>query len=115
MMHIVETLRENAIADIDILRKKDTMGDVFAKPRDVDFAFKTKDRKQAEILCSFIQEMNFGKSSIRSDDHGMHWVINVIHMPITQHVVCSVSGFMLCLGELFHVEFDGWGSIIQKE
>jgi hypothetical protein len=114
-MHIIESLRENAIADVDLLRKNDSMGDVFAKPRDVDFAFKTNDGKQAEILCAFIKEMNYGSARVEIVDKGLFRVINVIHMPINQHIVCSVSGFMHCIGELFHVEFDGWGSVIQNE
>jgi hypothetical protein len=114
-MHLIDELRENALADIDLLRKNDARGDVFTKSRDVDFAFKTNDRKRAETLCGFIKEMNFGNPSIRMNDNGQCWIVNIVHMPITQSVLSSVSGFMVCLGKLFQVEFDGWGSVIQTE
>jgi len=114
-MHIIDELRENALADIDLLRKNDARGDMFTESRDVDFAFKTSDRKRAETLYDSIKEMNFGNPSIRIDDNGLSWIVNVIHMPITQSVLSCVSGFMVCLGKLFQVEFDGWGSVIQTE
>lgn len=113
-MDIFELLRENAIADNDLLRKNDARGDVFAKPRDVDFAFKTRDAIRAKDLCEFIEGLNFGVPQLRSDN-GVHWLTVVIQMPITQPLLCSVSGFMVCLGRMFGVEYDGWGSVIQNE
>jgi hypothetical protein len=35
-------------------------------------------------------------------------------MPITQPLLCSVSRFMVSLGKLYQIEYDGWGSIIQN-
>jgi hypothetical protein len=113
-MSIVDSLRENALADNELLRKNDARGDVFDKPRDVDFAFKTNDKERAESLCEFVKGMNFGSPSVTLGDDGVYWIVNVIQMPITQHLLCSVSGFMVCLGRLFQVEYDGWGSIIQS-
>jgi hypothetical protein len=113
-MSIADSLRENALADNDLLSKNDSRGDVFAKPRDVDFAFKTNDKERAESLGEYIKGMNFGNPSITVGDDGVYWIINVIHMPITQPLLCSVSGFMVCLGKLYQIEYDGWGSIIQN-
>jgi len=113
-MSITEFLRENALADNDLLSKNDARGDVFSKPRDVDFAFKTKDGERAKSLTGYIKDMNFGNSSVRVGDDGVYWIINIIHMPINQHLLCAVSGFMVCLSRLFQVEYDGWGSVIQS-
>ena len=115
-MSIFDLLHENAAADNELLRSNDENGDVFSTPRDVDFAFKTSDESRAKDLCEFINGKNFGKARVQEpSEDGIWWVISVIHMPITQNVLCSVSGFMVCLSRLFQVEFDGWGSLIQVE
>jgi hypothetical protein len=112
-MTLFDELHRNALADNDVLFKNDAEGDIFTKSRDVDFAFKAVEKENAEDLCAFINGKNFGKASVTQADGGLYWVIVVIHMPITQNVVCSVSGFMVCLGRLFRVEYDGWGSVMQ--
>ena len=115
MEHIFDVLRENAIADNDLLITNDSKGDVFIKARDVDFAFKTADKEKAEGLSEFINGKNYGRSRVEhKDDDDLFWVFVVVHMPITQNVLCSISGFMVCLGRLFKVEYDGWGSVIQS-
>jgi hypothetical protein len=113
-MSIVDLLHNNALADNDLLAKNNAMGDMFSQPRDVDFTFKTTSKDGAEGLCEFIKGKNFGNARINKGDDGLYWIIVVIHMPITQNLLCSVSGFMACLGGLFKVEYDGWGSVIQK-
>lgn len=107
-----DLLHENAVADLELLRKKDALGDNFISPRTVDFAFKTKDRERANDLCEFINDKSFGKARVRADKE-LFWVLSEIEMPITQNLLFCVSGFMLCLSRLFHVEYDGWGSVIQ--
>lgn len=115
-MSILDMLDENAAADNELLRKNDEEGDVFVTPRDVDFAFKTYDESRARDLCEFINGRNLGKARVQEPgEDGMWWVVSVIHMPITQNVLCSVSGLMVCLSRLFQVEYDGWGSVIQSE
>ncbi len=114
-MSILELLHGNAVLDNDLLAKNDAKGDVFAKPRDVDFAFKTEDKGRAQALCDLVNEKNFGKATINYGDGGTSWVMVVIYMPVTQHLLCSVSAFMACLGSLFQVEYDGWGSVIQND
>jgi hypothetical protein len=113
-MNLFEQLHDNAVLDNDLLLKNDATGDLFEKPRDVDFTFKTGDGRKAKELSEFINGKNFGISTVHSGDDGLLWVIVAIHMPITQHLLCSVSGFMVCLGGLFQVEYDGWGSVIQN-
>jgi hypothetical protein len=113
-MSIFDQLRENALADNDLLRKNDARGDLFSKPRDVDFAFKTTDAEKASDFCEFVKGLNFGDAKINRSDDGVNWVLVVIRMPINQNILCSVSGFMVCLSRLFQIEYDGWGSVIQS-
>ena len=114
-MHILDLLRENVLADNDLLVKSDARGDVFTKARDVDFAFKTTDKEKAESLSEFINGKNYGRSRVEHhEEDDLFWVFVVVHMPITPNVICSLSGFMVCLGRLFQVEYDGWGSVIQS-
>jgi hypothetical protein len=112
-MTLFDELHRNALADNDLLFKNDAEGDVFTISRNVDFAFRTNDKENADDLCAYINGKNFGKASVTRADDGLYWVIVVIQMPITQNLVCSVSAFMVCLGRLFRVEYDGWGSVVQ--
>jgi hypothetical protein len=115
-MSLLDLLHENVVADNDLLLKNDAMGDIFTKPREVYFAFKTTDRTALKYLCEFIKGKNFGNPRhITEGGDGLFWLEVVVSMPITQNLVCSVSGFMLCLSRLFKVEYDGWGSVVQNE
>jgi hypothetical protein len=98
-----------------IFSLRTTRGDFFETPRDVDFAFKTTDRDKAEGLSEFMKGKNFGQPRIDRGEEGLLWIIVTIRMPITQHLLCSVSGFMVCIGRLFQVEYDGWGCVLQKQ
>ncbi len=112
-MTIFDELHANAHADNDLLFKNDAEGDLFTKFRDVDFAFKSVEKENADDLCAYVNGKNFGNASVRRADDGLYWTNVVIHMPITQNVACSISAFMVCLGRLFRVEYDGWGSVVQ--
>jgi hypothetical protein len=112
---ILDILQENALSDNELLQKNDAMGDVFDRPRDVDFAFKTDDREKANVVCEYINGTNFGNARVDETADGVYWVIVVIFMPINQNLLCAVSGFMACLGRLFAIEYDGWGSVIQEQ
>lgn len=110
-----DLLHENAVADRELLLRKDELGDRFDRLRDVDFAFKTPQEENARDLAEFINGKSFGSATVRDDGDGLYWVLVVIEMPITQHVVQCISGFMLCLSRLFQVEYDGWGSVTQPK
>ena len=114
-MTLFDLLHENALADNEALRLSDKQSDVFSRPRDVDFAFKTSDRERAQDLAEYINGKNFGTATIRENKDGIYWVMAVVRMPITQQVLCCVSGFMLCLSRLFQVDYDGWGSLVQRD
>lgn len=107
-MHLVDELLETARADTDLLVKNDALGDIFSIPRDVDFFLRAPDEAKATVLRDFINDNQYGVATVQSDQSGFG-VLVVVHMAPQQHVLCSVSALMVCLGELFGLEYDGWG------
>ena len=112
MPSIVELLLDTAKADTDLLLKNDGMGDVLATRRKVDFLLRAPSAEKAKLVADFINDNRYGAAAALSDEAG-HRVQVEIEMPITQHVLCSVSGLMACLSKIFDVEYDGWGSVIK--
>ena len=108
-MTAVELLLETSKADTELLIGNDEKGDVFITPRPVEFLLRASDRQAAELVASFIDDNRYGASSVAEVEGEFH-ILVVIEMPITQHVLCSVSGLMACVSKLFKVEYDGWGS-----
>ena len=113
-MTMFELLHQTAQADTDLLRKNDEMGDIFTIAREVDFAFETGDRLRADDFAEFVNGKSYGKAAVSKITDDNFRVLVLITMPITQHLVGCVSGFMLCLSRLFQIEYLGWGSIVQK-
>ena len=109
-----ELLTQTAVSDRDLLLKNDKAGDVFSKPREVDFAFETIERRRAEAFAEFVAGKNYGKAVVSEIEPGRIRIIVLITMPINQHIINSVSGFMLCLSRLFQIDYQGWGSVIQN-
>jgi hypothetical protein len=114
-MSLFDLLTETAIADTDLLRKNDSIGDVFSTSREVDFDFESPDMERATDFSEFVTGKSYGRTKINDLGTDGIQILVFIDMPITQHLICSVSGFMLCLSRLFLIEYKGWGSIIQKE
>jgi hypothetical protein len=113
-MTVFDLLHQTAVADTDLLRKNDGLGDVFTTARVVDFAFETADRQRADDFAEFVNGKSYGAATVREVTEGDFQVLVLITMPITQHVIGCVSGFMLCLSRLFQIEYLGWGSVVQK-
>jgi len=113
-MSLVDTLLTTAYEDTQLLIKNDGLGDIFSTPRDVDFILNCPSREKAETVSSFVSDNQYGVPTIEGDDSSLRLCITVF-MPITQQVLCSVSGFMACLAKLFSLEYDGWGSQIQPD
>lgn len=111
MSSIVELLLDTAKADTDLLLQNDAKGDVLATPRKVDFLLRASSAEKAQLVADFINDNRYGNAKAESNEHG-HRITVVIEMPITQHVICSVSGLMACVSRIFDVEYDGWGSVI---
>ncbi|WP_175912697.1 ribonuclease E inhibitor RraB [Burkholderia sp. BCC1640] len=112
-MSVIDTLMETAIADVDHLRKRDEQGDDFSVPRDVDFLLRAPSAEKASIVAGFINDYQFGQALVQQSD-GEYSVLVVLHMPIQQHNILSVSGFMTCVCALFGLDYDGWGCVVQK-
>lgn len=112
MPSIVELLLDTAKADTDLLLQNDARGDVLATPRKVDFLLRAPTADKAQLVADFINDNRYGDATVVNDQHG-HRIQVVIEMPITQHVICSVSGLMACVSKIFDVEYDGWGSVIR--
>jgi hypothetical protein len=114
MSNVVELLMQTAEANEEVLAQNDKMGDVFAIPREVDFHLRAPDAERAQLVAGFINDFQFGEATVENAD-GNHAVSVTIVMPITQHVLNSVSGFITCLSTLYDLEFDGWGGPIQTD
>ena len=113
-MTILELLHDNALADTDLLRKNDKLGDVFTTAREVDFAFETGDKQRAEDFAEHVNGKSYGTAAVRQVEDGRFQILVLIAMPITQNVIGCVSGFMVCLSRLFQIDYLGWGSVVQK-
>lgn len=109
-MSIISRLMESAESDVDVLRRLDAEGDNFSFFRKVDFHFKCPDYEKADVVAGFINDFQFGTAEHIVQDE-LHYVNVKITMPINQNIISCVSGFMLCVAELYKVEFDGWGCV----
>jgi hypothetical protein len=112
-MTLFELLTETAIADTNLLRKSDELGDVFSTPREVDFAFESAEREDAKDFAEFVNGKQYGVAKVTQLEGGRFHIQVLVTMPITQHLMCSVSGFMLCLSRVFSIDYQGWGSKVQ--
>ncbi len=113
-MTMFDLLHQNAVSDTELLRQSDELGDIFTRTREVDFAFETDDRERADDLAKFVNGKSYGTATVSKLADGRFRVLVLISMPITQHVIGCVSGFMLCLSRLFQIDYMGWGSVVQK-
>ena len=109
MTSIVETLIEAATADTSLLLKNQELGDDATTARSVDFVMYGSTKKQVELVASFITDFCYGVPQIKKSEK-RHMLTVTIEMPTTQHVLCSVSGFMACLASIYDLEYDGWES-----
>jgi regulator of RNase E activity RraB len=113
-MSVLEELMKQAEMDAQLLARNDELGDIFSYYRDVDHCFISNDKSKAEALASFINDYRYANASIEQTADAEWRVLAISNMPINQNIINTVSGFMTCLAALFKVEYDGWGSVIQK-
>jgi hypothetical protein len=109
MPTVVEQLIETATADTDLLSQNQQLGDVVSIPREVTFLLIARSAKQAQLVASFINDYRYGHATAERKDVHVR-----ITMPVTQPVLCSVSGFFACLSEIYELKYDGWESEIQR-
>lgn len=112
-MSVVDELLRTAFEDTQLLRKNDERGDVFSRPRDVDFLLKAPSREKADVVSRFVNDNQYGRAQVRGPDGGWS-VLVTLRMPVEQHILCSVSALMVCIGHLFGLEYDGWGCVLQR-
>jgi hypothetical protein len=113
-MSIIEKLMDGAEADVSVLQSLNEQGDNFSAFRDVDFLIEAKNQDKAEIICSFINDFNYGTALLAGEADGFFRVQVVINMPVQQNIINSVAGFMTCIASLFDGELNGWGCAAQK-
>lgn len=112
-MAFVNNLVDVAVSDTDVLRALDEQGDDFSIARDVDFFLRAPDKDKAELVCSFINDYSYGAATVQMSD-GNHAVAVIIHMPVTQNVILSISGFMETICQIYGLDYDGWGCVAQR-
>lgn len=111
-MKVVEQLLEASRRDRSLLTSNAELGDVAAQPRDLDFFLYAPDQAKAELAASFVTDNSYGRPLVEhfpENRLGSRWRLKVsIHAPATPEVACTLSAFMLVLGQLFSLEYDGW-------
>jgi len=112
MSKVVEALLNNAYQDSMLLQGNDEKGDVFSIPRDVDFLFYAPDKEKGELVASFINDNSYGDARYYQSEEN-HCIKVIINMPTEQHIINSISGFMVCIAEIYGLEYDGWGCALQ--
>ena len=114
LMSLVDELLRTAYEDTELLRKNNAQGDVFVRPRDVDFLLRAPTQEKADIAAQFITDNQYGRARVQGPKGGWS-VLVTINMPIEQNTICSVSALMVCLSRLFGLEYDGWGCVLQRD
>ena len=112
-MKIIQDLIDGATSDIDVLRSLDAQGDDFSKFRGVDFLILAPSEEKAETICGFVNDYRFGHATTQVSD-GVHQVLVLVQMPVTQSVISCVAGFMTCVAHLYGGSLDGWGCVAQR-
>jgi hypothetical protein len=80
----------------------------------VDFALETSERRRAQDFAEFVIGKSYGAAELSEIQPGQFRIVVLITMPINQNIINSVSGFMRCLSRLFQIDYQGWGSVIDK-
>ena len=86
-MTMLESLHETALADTDLLRQNDKLGDIFTIVRQVDFAFESGDRQRADDFAEFVNGKSDGTAAVSKIENSRFRVLVLISMPITQHLI----------------------------
>jgi hypothetical protein len=113
-MHILEELLDTAYQDTELLKIRHEKGDIFSAFHDVDFCIVAPNEKKAEIVCSFINDNQYGVAHVEKGDEEYR-VITITRTPVTQQVICSLSANMVSIARIFECDYSGWGSTIITE
>ena len=117
-MQLVEILRKNSEEDRKVLDHNASIGDRVDEPRDIDFAFHSKDEEQAITVGSFFIDNHDGAPTLQKVNDprfGQFYRLTVVvKAPASEHFFCSISGFMAFIGAIFGIEYVGWGSFVKN-
>jgi len=116
-MSVVKLLMDTAVEDSKLLAKNQELGDRPEIPRDVDFVLYAKDEEKAKLVAGFISDYRYGRTTVERVEHRgvVSWRLLVtIHTPTTENLVMTLSAFMVCLSQLYDLDYDGWGGTIHK-
>ena len=114
---MVKLLIDTAVADSRLWFKNRELGDRAETPRDIDFVLYAKNEERANLVASFVKDYRYGKPAVQRVEHRgvIAWrLVITIHAPATENVIMTLSAFMVCLSQLYQLDYDGWGSVIQK-
>jgi len=115
-MSIAELLLKTAAVDHDLLGRNQQLGDKAEMARALDFVLYAKTQERAQLVADFVTDNHYGRASVEPSegDNGLWRLLVVVNAPATDHVVCCLSGFMACLSEIYDLDYDGWGCVLQQ-
>ena len=116
-MSVVELLMDTAVEDSKVLSLNQKVGDRPEIPRDIDFVFYAKNEERAKLVADFVTDYRYGRPMVELVEHEgtVVWRLMVtIFAPTTENVVMTLSAFMVCLSQLYDLDYDGWSSSIKK-
>lgn len=117
-MSVVKLLMDTAVADSHLLAKNQELGDVAGTPRDIDFVLYAKTEERAKLVANFVTDYRYGKPVVNQIDRNgaISWRLMItIHAPTTINIVMTLSAFMVCLSQLYELDYDGWESNIHRQ
>ena len=116
-MNVVKLLMDTAVEDSRLLVTNQGLGDRPEIPRDIEFLLYAKTEERAKLVASFVTDYRYGRPTVERSEHEgvVRWSLFVtIHSPTTENVVMTLSAFMVCLSQLYDLDYDGWESSIQR-
>ena len=112
-MNIVKALGARALLDMSMLNQRECAGDQLDQPRDLLFAFHAKSMEQARAMERAVEDNNYGRvQAFPAEPYNDGWRVEItIFSPATANLLQSLSALMLCLAQLYHVQYEGWSCI----
>ena len=116
-MSIAKLLMDTAVEDSRLLAKNQEIGDRAEIPRDIEFVLYAKDEDRAKLVASFVTDYRYGRPSVERVEHRgtIAWrLLITIHAPTTENVAMTLSAFMVCLSQIYDLDYDGWGCDVKR-
>lgn len=116
-MSIAKLLMDTAVQDSRVLVKNRELGDRAEISRDIEFVFYAKNEERARLVASFVTDYRYGRPAVkRVEQNGADaWQLLItIQAPMSENIVMTLSAFMVCLAQVYDLDYDGWGANIQR-